>query len=291
MKKPFPLRQQGFTHVIALVIIVLVAAIGGTYYLVASHADAPRYVKYSWSSCVYDTASSPAKHLSPSQWAAVGNPSPVTVAHITGDYVLHYATNPSALYLVQPDASCGNHYLTLSEWQAMGSPAAVSNPARFYKSASNPTIYSGGVAISYPQWTLWGSPSPVISANPQQDSITPAVTHWTTIPTIYAKSSYTPSISACYLTKTTTTATVKIRAIRPNSSVVSQAVVWSAYQQFDKLAGSKDGATWTNNVNIVQATIPLTDYLGLSYQTNSAGYAYTEVNNPPRVNSLSLEQC
>ncbi|MDB5175624.1 MAG: translocation protein TolB [Candidatus Saccharibacteria bacterium] len=39
MKRFSPLHQKGFTHVIALVVIVLIAAIGGTYYLVASHAD------------------------------------------------------------------------------------------------------------------------------------------------------------------------------------------------------------------------------------------------------------
>lgn len=108
---------------------------------------------------------------------------------------------------------------------------------------------------------------------------------WTSIPSSYATNSSTPQFFGCTVKQTSTQITLKIRAQRPNTSVVSQSITWYANADYTGASGNAFSDTWTGGSfgknSIVKFTLPKSSYMTISYQTNSAGYGYTQTAHPP----------
>src|SRR5665647_540390 len=102
MKKLTKLNSRGHLHIVVPLLVVISIGLIGTYLLIQSRASS-RYVKFSWSLCIYDTTTSPAKYVTYAQWTALGKPKPSTVNNVNGSYFVHYATSTSEIFLVPPN--------------------------------------------------------------------------------------------------------------------------------------------------------------------------------------------
>ncbi|WP_123741801.1 hypothetical protein [Saccharothrix texasensis] len=122
------------------------------------------------------------------------------------------------------------------------------------------------------------------SAAPQASTTEYAIqaTGWTAIPSDYATNRNTPAFSACRVTQTPDTITLKVRAKRPNNVAVSISVSWNSRRDSTGVGGNAYADDWgPSGYATVRFTMPKSSYQGFSWQSATVGYGYTAAKRPP----------
>lgn len=134
------------------------------------------YVKYPWSSTIYavsffgpNRAEWVWNTLTFDQWTRAGRPAAVNATWIQGSVFYKYASNPSEVFVEVPPNPIA-HKLTLSEWQAAGSPGPIPLSSQgFYKYPWASEIghvtdinTGAGYPVSYNYWSEADFPTPQV---------------------------------------------------------------------------------------------------------------------------------
>lgn len=131
------------------------------------------YVKYPWSPTIYAVTFFGADRddwvwdtLSYDQWQRAGSPTARDAGWIDGSRYYRWGSNASEIFVEGPDGTV--HRLTLTQWQAAGSPGPetrwLQGYFRYPWSSSIGYLYDtptgSGYPVSYSEWISNGAPTP-----------------------------------------------------------------------------------------------------------------------------------
>ena len=186
-------RRAGLIALLLALLAPLVMLVG-----ITPAQAATTYVKYPWSSTIYEVSNGSAGRITLNEWVAAGQPNPQTVSWVPNSDVFKYQTTPSEIFVRgpgDPDA----HHLTAAEWVAMGQPAPQSWGSYIYKYTWNDNVVhrigNEYWRLDTQLWNSFGQPTPQYVRSLPGDS-------WCRIPSngqIYFSNTFA-SVPAMYVT-------------------------------------------------------------------------------------------